>query len=373
MTSRERFLSVMAYGAKDRVPNHELGVWPQTIERWESEGLDASKLHWDWFRGEEYFEMDPREYIGINLGMMPPFETEVLEKTERYEVIRHASGVVTKALIEGTVRGGRMSMDQYLRFPVENIEDFRALKKRYDPSLPERWPADWQTALLTGWRDREHVLALSRNCGIKGFYWLAREWMGTENLSCAWYMQPELMAEMMEFIADFTIAVCGPILDEIAPDYAAINEDLSMKTGPLLGPDLYKQFIFPNLKRVTEFMHGKGVKHIMLDTDGNPGPLMPLFMEAGVDGIWPLERASNVDPVLLRREYGRDLLLWGGVDKRELAKDEQAIDVHLRHLAPLIEEGGYIPTVDHTVPPDVPLANFCYYMERKKALLRGEM
>ena len=74
----------------------------------------------------------------------------------------------------------------------------------------------------------------------------------------------------------------------------------------------------------------------------------------------------------LRKKFGKSLRLWGGVDKRELAKDKQAIDNHLRALLPIVEEGGYIPTVDHTVPPDVSLENFLYYMERKQALLAGK-
>jgi uroporphyrinogen decarboxylase len=96
------------------------------------------------------------------------------------------------------------------------------------------------------------------------------------------------------------------------------------------------------------------------------------FMEAGVDGIWPLERASDMDPLDIRKKFGRDLRLWGGVDKRELAKDFAAIDAHLRTLQPLVADGGFIPTVDHLVPPDVSLANFEHYMRRKHQLLRGE-
>ena len=55
MTHLERFLAVMEYQPFDRVPNWELGVWPQAIDRWESEGLDLSRHHWDWFTGDETF------------------------------------------------------------------------------------------------------------------------------------------------------------------------------------------------------------------------------------------------------------------------------------------------------------------------------
>jgi uroporphyrinogen decarboxylase len=96
-------------------------------------------------------------------------------------------------------------------------------------------------------------------------------------------------------------------------------------------------------------------------------------MDAGVDILWPLKRASDQDPVRLRKKFGKSLRLWGGVDKRILAERPEAIDAHLRTMLPLIEEGGFIPSVDHTVPPDVSWANFRYYMASKEKLLRGAL
>jgi uroporphyrinogen decarboxylase len=373
MTNRERFIEVMEYGSPDRVPNWEVGVWGQTIDRWEREGLNISDLHWDWFTGEACFDMDAREYIPVDYGMLPAIECEVLEEDERYIIARNEKGIVTKALKEGSSRGTRASMDEYIGFPVETPEDFSELKKRFDPSAKSRYPTYWKTFNLPCWRNRDHVLVLGRNTSTLGFYWRAREWMGTVNLSYAWYDMPVLMHEMMEFIADFTIEVSRPVLEETDVDYVFINEDMAMKSGPLLGPETYKTFIFPHMRRLVDFLKNNGVRYVIVDSDGNTEPLIPLLMDAGVDGIWPLERASDMDPLVLRKKYGTDLRLWGAVDKRELIKDRKAIDDHLKSFVPLIEEGGFIPTVDHTVPPDVSLENFKYYIEKKKQLLNGTL
>ncbi|AEE96404.1 uroporphyrinogen decarboxylase family protein [Mahella australiensis] len=372
LSCRQRFINTMEYKSVDRIPNHEVGVWGQTMDRWHEEGLNMYDLHWDWFTGEEYFNMDAREYINVNYGMIPPFETETLEKTDRYEIIRDENGVIRKALIEGTAWGTRASMDQFLSFPVKNINDFREIKKRYVANLGRRYPPQWQEIMLPRWRQREHVLVLGRNCSTLGFFWRAREWMGTENVCYAWYDQPALMHEMMEFIADFTIEVSHPILEKTDVDYVFINEDMSMKNGPLLSPDTYKTFIFPRMCRLVDYFKSHGVRYVCVDTDGNCEALIPLLMEAGVDAIWPMERAADMDPIKLRKKFGKDLRLWGGVDKRELAKTKENIDKHLASLYPLIEEGGFIPTVDHTVPPDISLENFRYYMKRKMDLLSGK-
>jgi uroporphyrinogen decarboxylase len=170
----------MEYTPVDRLPNHEAGVWGQTIDRWQQEGLEVHNLHWDWFTGEEYFEMDPREYIPVNFGMLPAFDEEIIEESTRYVIKRHTNGVVTRALLEGTAHGTRASMDEYLEFPIKDRSDFQAIKKRYISAHQERYPPQWETIMLPGWLNRQHVLVLGRNCGTLGFYWRAREWMGTE-------------------------------------------------------------------------------------------------------------------------------------------------------------------------------------------------
>jgi len=373
MNYLDRFLAMMEYEPVDRVPNWELGVWPQTVDRWEAEGLDRTSLHWQWFPGEGALGMDVKEFIPFRAGLLPPFEEETLEEDERTVTFRDGYGRVRRALKEGSLGQARMSMDTYISFPVQSMEDWREIKKRLDPASPGRYEPNWQELRVEGWQRRQHPLVFGPNCSTLGFYWFAREMMGTEGLSYAWYDQPDLAHDIMEHHADFLIEAARPVLEHTTVEYVCLNEDLSMKTGPLLSPPTYETFVFPRLKRVIDFFKSHGVRYVCVDTDGNPEPLLPLMMDAGVDVLWPLERASDQDPVRLRKKFGRSLRLWGGVDKRVLAQTPEAIDEHLRNLYPLIEEGGYVPTVDHTVPPDVSWPNFQHYLESKSQLLRGEL
>ena len=371
-TALERFNACMDYRHCDMRPNHELGVWPQTRQRWleEASGV-VSELRWNWFYQEDALGLDRREYIPINFGFIPSYKAEVLESTPRYEIVRNGKGIVTKALREGSIGGGRMCMDQYLEFPISEPGDFGAVKDRLIAAIPGRYPTDLDER-VEQWKTRDYPLILGQNCAANGFYWRAREFMGTEAISYAWYDYPKLMHEMMEFFADFIIETSRPVLEQIDIEYFTLNEDMSMKSGPLLSPDTFQTFISPHLKRMVEFFRSHGTKHFAVDTDGNPTALVPLLMDAGVDTLWPLERASEVHPLELRKQFGKQLRLWGGVDKRVLAQDRKAINQHLNEFAPLIEEGGFIPTVDHTVPPDVSWDNFRYYMDAKQALLSGD-
>jgi len=371
MTPLERFIAVMDYQPADRIPNWELGVWPQTRDRWEAEEPETLHFHWDWFAGESALAMDPKEFIRFNDGPVPRCEEETLEEDERTVAFRDGLGRVRKALKEGTREGGRMSMDTYIGFPVRSIADWREMKKRYEISL-SRYEPNWPVTRLAGWRQRQHPLIIGPNCSTLGFYWFARDMMGTEGLSYAFYDQPDLVHDIMEFHEDYLIQAARPVLACTDVEYVCFNEDLAMKTGPLLSPKAYRAFILPHLRRVIEYYKSHGTRYVAIDSDGNPEALAPMMMDAGVDILWPLERAADQDPVRLRRKFGKSLRLWGGVDKRVLAEGPEAIDAHLHALAPLVAEGGYIPAVDHTVPPDVSWPNFRHYMESKAKLLRGE-
>jgi len=370
MNYRERFLRTMNFQTPDRVPNHELGIWGHTHERWLSEGLPENALRGDFFRGEDFFKLDKREFVNIAVHLMPYFESQVIEEDERVIIYRDGNGIKRKALKEGTVRGTRPSMDQYIDFPVKNMADFQEMKKRYNSKAPERYPQDWDER-VKNWKARDCPLCLLTN-GTFGFYSTPRTWMGTENLSLAFYDQPELIHEMMDFLADFIIDVTKRAVEEMDIDYFNFFEDLACKSGPLISPQIFREFMLPRYKRVIDFLNRHGIKIIWVDSDGNTEPLIPLFLEAGVTCHWPLEVASDMDALKIRKEYGRDLALCGSVDKRELAKDKKAIEKEVERILPLIEQGGYIPTVDHTVPPDVSYDNFMYYMEIKMKALQGE-
>ena len=119
----------------------------------------------------------------------------------------------------------------------------------------------------------------------------------------------------------------------------------------------------PHYKRIIELLRSNGVDIIFLDCDGNVEQLIPLWLESGINYIWPMEVAAGNDVVALRKKYGNSLIIGGAIDKRALIKGKQAINEEVMSKVPfLLESGGYLPTVDHLVPPEVTFDNYCYYI-----------
>jgi uroporphyrinogen decarboxylase len=185
----------------------------------------------------------------------------------------------------------------------------------------------------------------------------------------AFYDAPALVHEMMETVTDFCIAVLQKALREAPVTWMQFWEDMCFNGGPLISPALFRAFMLPRYKRLTEAIRAAGVELILLDSDGEVSQLIPLWLEAGISGVYPMEQAAGNDISAYRRQYGKGLLMTGGIDKRALAQGRAAIDRELEAKIPLALEGGYIPTIDHAIPPDVSYDNFYYYWERKQALL----
>lgn len=100
---------------------------------------------------------------------------------------------------------------------------------------------------------------------------------------------------------------------------------------------------------------------MLVDTDGQVEPMIPWLLDAGIEGVYPLERQSGVDIARIRRDYPSFLML-GGYDKMAMSKGGMAMRGEFERILPVMRSGGYIPSVDHQTPPGVSFENYCAYI-----------
>jgi uroporphyrinogen decarboxylase len=350
MNDRERFLSLMRYAPVDRcVYGVWTGGWPETYERWKGEGWDPS--------AKSPFRTDSWDVQGEWFFPNPPFARRVIEEGEASVLYVNHEGIVMRERKDNPMS----SMPQFVRFPVENREEFRRFRReRMQPDLAARIGEDYATRLRERRARTGPFVVISDRWG--GFFGGLRAMVGVEKLCMLFYDEPSFVEEMMDIVADFIIAMMGKILDHTSVDVYGFWEDMAYKTGPLIGPELFRRFALPRYRRVVDYVRSRGVPHVCLDSDGNVTSLIPLWMDAGIDTLYPFEVQAGMDVVAVRRRFGRDLRIWFGIDKRALARGPAAIQAELARVRPLIEEGGYVPGLDHGIPPDVPYEGYVTYM-----------
>jgi uroporphyrinogen decarboxylase len=311
----------------------------------------------------EYFGFDRssgvhfRGTMSVNLGFAPGFE---------YKVLSEENGVVTEIGWDGVTsrwsRNGH-STRQFIRFPVETREDFREIRKRFDPATRERLPEDWKTRPLA-LQTAGTPICLQ----VGGYYGFARSLMGLENLSVAFYEQPDLVEEIFECRTECVSVLIEKVLTEVRPDFAEFWEDMAFKTGSLVSPVLYRKMALKHYQRITEILRRHGVDIILLDSDGNIDELIPVWLDGGINAVWPLEIAAGMEPLEVRARFPR-LALLGGIDKRLLPVGREAIRREIGRKVPrLLRDGGFFPSHDHHVPADVSFENFCIYLEELRAV-----
>jgi uroporphyrinogen decarboxylase len=159
------------------------------------------------------------------------------------------------------------------------------------------------------------------------------------------------------------------ILPKVKVDLGWVWEDISSKSGPFISPKVFEKCVVPGYQKISSKLRQYGVELYAVDSDGILDPLIPGWLEGGVNIIYPVEIGTwQADPMELRTRYGRELRIIGGIDKREIAKGRAAIDAEIERRLPLMREGGYIPAPDHEIIPGTSLQDYQYYVESIRAL-----
>jgi hypothetical protein len=348
----------MRYAPRDRAVISDFGFWSETLAVWHDQGLpaDIDGSNTDAFFGMDFGLDSVYDLVGTTAGLFPLFEEKVIEDRGDHEVVQQTDGVrVLRKKFMG-------SIPMHLGHLLVDRQSWREhYVPRLDPAHPGRYPSDWD-ARVAAWRDPQRdQLAILPGGSLFG---RLRDWIGLENIAMVLYDDPAWFEEMVTTLADCTIGVLTRLLETGAQfDACAMWEDMAYKAGPLISPRHFKQHLVPHYRQISDLVRSHGVEVIWLDCDGKIDELIPLWLDAGINCMFPIEVGTwRADPVKYRQEYGRDLLMMGGFDKRILARSQSAIEQEVYRLLPLVEEGGYIGFCDHRVPPDVPYENYLFYL-----------
>ena len=333
------------------------------LDEWRAQGLpeDANL--------PELFDYDPAATCALGqLGwceaaFCPGFESKVIEERGPYEVVQDHAG--RHVLCFKGRRNG--FMPEYLDHPVKDRNTWETdVKWRLDPASPARY-ADLQERM-----ERARQLAglgymIVQN--LIGGYMYLRSLIGPEHTLYLFYDDPGLVHDCMQTWLELADAVIARHQQHVTIDELFLAEDICYNHGPLISPDMVREFLFPYYRQLIDNLRGRQLDesrhlHIHVDTDGLANPLIPVYQEIGLNVMSPFEVASGCDVVEIGRQYPK-LMIHGGIDKRVLAKSKRDIDAMLNRILPAMRaRGGYIPTSDHGVPAEVPLDNYRHYRKR---------
>ncbi|MGO9964326.1 MAG: uroporphyrinogen decarboxylase family protein [Acidimicrobiales bacterium] len=312
------------------------------------------------FDYEIWLGFDPVRRVALTLPLRGR-EMEVFEDTPEHTLYKDQGGRVIDLHKQTGVEVNE-------KYAVSSPEDWFALEE-----LAKKEEASYLTpnAIETIYgplRDGHARGDYSVRMHIEGFFWTPRELMGTAGVSLAFYDMPAIIHRINQFALDIFMRHLSTILEVLPADVLYLQEDISGVNGPLISPRMFDEFVAPYYSQLVPMLRSKGVRHVLVDTDGDFRRLIPNFTKVGVDGFLPVDVNAGVDIVSVREQYP-DLQFVGGFNKLRMADGPEAIDQEFQRLLPVIRQGGYLPGADHQVAPNTPLEYYKYYIGRLKEVM----
>jgi len=323
MRNTERFSALLSGRKPDRLPVFEWASWwTETVDAWRQQGLDP----------------------GLTGNALNDYWGQ--DKVKQFWLPIRDAGCP-----EAKFHGGPV---------IENEEDYIAVRKYLYTDRVLDQIATEVGAFAKAHADEDIAYWFT----LEGFFWFPRTLFGIEGHFYAFYDYPELMLEINRDLTKFHKKCLDVIYRHIKPHFMTFAEDMSYNLGPMLSREQYNQFMLPFYKELIPHIQANGTK-VLIDTDGQVEPLIPWFLDGGIEGILPLERMAGVDVNRIRRNFP-ELIMIGGFDKTVMHLGEEAMRSEFERIFPAMCSGRYIPSVDHQTPPDVTMENYAIFMRLQR-------
>jgi len=314
--SRERFRETMSYGTPDRVPYFEEGIREEVLAAWRLQGMppDENPL--------ERFPTDQREELLVDVEPRP------MPK----------------------------------KWPTSRSE-LDTLRQSLDASDPARLPEGWAKR-VRAWSTRDHVLMLRLHQGFFETMGVS-DWRRFRDVIYLLMDDPAFVREAMAIQGEFVATLSEQILREVQADAVIFSEPIGGNDRPLLSPSMYEEFVLTSYEPVFDVLRQYGIETIIFRTYANARVLIPSILKWGFNCLWACEvNVEAMDYRELRREFGRDLRLIGGIDVDAVRQGKEAIRQEIEEkVPPLLADGGYVPLADGRIRQDVPFENYVYYRQ----------
>lgn len=345
MTSQERIKTILAHREPDRIGKYE-HFWRQALAGFHEQGMPAEANE------DDYFDYDIRK-LKFDQSFRLPVET--LEETDDYVVQRTDFGETLKTWKSA------QTTPELIDFICKTREqwygEFRDRKAPHEDRLVfEEMTAAYNDARAKG---RYFCLAC--------FEVFEATWRvcGPEMQLQLLIDDPEWLTDMYAVHTDLVVWAFEELWSRgIEFDGLWVWGDVAYRSGPFMSPAMYRELVMPHHKRLTDAAHAKGCE-VIYHGCGNNNKLVPLFIEAGIDCLQPLEVKAGMDIRELKRDYGDAMSFMGNIDARLYqANDREGLARELEEKLTIAkQDGGYVYHSDHSIPPGTTLETYRFVMD----------
>jgi uroporphyrinogen decarboxylase len=376
-TDREALNAILHYKDFDHVPVMHFGFWVETLEKWVTEGhltrdeVDDLIIKGNMADGNEYesaiahklgFDDNALVYTGqrgnwYDMPLYPAFEEKVVE--------RHDDGSFIKVDLDGVFVKGKEGAQAIPAEVDHTLKDRESFEKEYMPRLrwtPDRLNMDEINAFIA-----DNDTRTRHTCVYAGsLFGKPRNYLGLVDMSYMQKFDPDLFRDIIDAVGDVCYEVVKHTLATgVKVDFCHFWEDICYNKGSLVNPAWIRDLAGKHYRRIADECEKYGVDIVSLDCDGFVEELVPVWLDNGVNTMFPIEYGAwEYDFSTMRKKFGKELRGIGNMKKHVLAESREAIDAEVERLRRLVDLGGYVPCPDHRIAPDAEWDLVKYYCEQ---------
>ncbi len=360
MNSRERIRAALIGSDLDRVPLTEIGIWPETIKRWQDEGFPKD------ISPHEYFDLDTIDFFSFEPSL--GFKEKIISRDKYFQVYTDGDGCTYKMFLK------RPGSPLLLKSAVTKPEDWEAVKGNLQPAM-QRF-TEFMKGIVFGEDVTENQVSRYIKSKDKDSFsvivpvepcWYYLRLLGEEEALMTIAENPDFAGIIIEEYNNFTLEMLKLIFSQgYTFDALWVFSDLCYKNGMLFSPQFFKEKVFPHQKKLFDLGKENGLK-IIYHSDGYIDEFLPLIIPAGIDCIQPLEvRAGNDAPGYLEK-YPDTISFMGNINMDVFTTTKEEIEYEVKSkMLSMKDSHRYIFHSDHSVPDSVSLENYGFAIETAK-------
>ncbi len=235
--------------------------------------------------------------------------------------------------------------------PIHSLEDFA----RYQP--PDLLAPGRYSSLERIVKRYKGKLAIGVH--LNDVFSIPRNLMGFENLLMAFAEQPELIRKLVSLSVETNLVMAKEVAKRGA-DFVFTGDDYASALGPMISPGMFREFLYPGLKRLSAGFREQGLPFIK-HSDGDIMPLLDMILDAGIDCLDPIEPTAKMDIGLMKKEYGHRIALKGNVDCAHtltFGTEKQVVQETIDVIRQAAEGGGLIVSSSNSIHSGVKPGNY---------------
>jgi len=320
MTSRERFKETLNFGQPDRVPFLEEGIRDEVFNKW---NISPQKLR-------KQFNIDIYKFL-------MPFIDPVPEPRQ---------------------------------WP-QRISEIESFRKSLNPDHPSRFGNEWRDDVKDC--ERTDIIRILRV--HRGFFLSmgVGDWKRFEYVINLLLEDSNFVQGYMQMYGEFVAQVLEKALHKVDVDAVYFSEPIGGKYAPLISPQMYHEVILKSYIPALKVLKDNKIDTFIFLSYSNIRDLIPMLLDAGFNCLWACETDSpEMDYRSIRKEYGHDLSLIGGIELDVFTRQEDVIKQELNEkVFPLLADGGYIPLADGRVRENISLEKYMNYRRILSNIING--